>query len=179
MATQQGFRCPGQTVRVSCKASGIAIAKKESAKRLRPDEEANRRKGPQQLFPTVYESEKVHDRPSRRQLPALSSPASASPCHRTRQAPFSIPSRLSVRSAMSTRVKARTSSISPRISRPCAPAVFPAASHSRTFFWPTSQTLVLSDCRINFPSIVPFTQSGQWHLFSDMDSYLHFGEWRR
>ena len=51
----------------------------------------------------------------------------------------------------------------------------PAASHSRTFFWPTSHTLVLSDCRINFPSIVPFTQSGQWHLFSDIDSYLHFG----
>ena len=53
------------------------------------------------------------------------------------------------------------------------------ASRSRTFFWPMSYTLVLSDCRINFPSIVPFTQSGQWHLFSDMDSYLHFGEWRR
>ena len=29
---------------------------RESAKRLRPDEEANRRKGPQQLFPTVYNS---------------------------------------------------------------------------------------------------------------------------
>jgi len=34
-------------------ATGIAIAKRESAKRLRPDEEANRRNGPQQLFPTV------------------------------------------------------------------------------------------------------------------------------
>ena len=52
MATQQGFRCPGQTVRVSCKASGIANAKRESAKRLRPHEEANRRNGPKQLFPT-------------------------------------------------------------------------------------------------------------------------------
>jgi hypothetical protein len=185
MATQQGFRCPGQTVRVCCKASGIAISKRESAKRLRPDEEAIGETAPSSCFRhSVHfgnQSDwiKVHERPSRRQLPALSSPASASPCHRTRQAPFSIPSRLSVRSAMSTRVKARTSSISPRISRPCAPAVFPAASHSRTFFWPTSQTIVLSDCRINFPSIVPFTQSGQWHLFSDMDSYLHFVAWRR
>jgi len=25
-------------------------------------------------------------------------------------------------------------------------------------------------------TIVPFTQSGQRHLFSDMDGYLHFGE---
>ena len=125
MATQQGFRCPGQTVRVSCKASGIAISKRESAKRLRPDEEANRRNGPQQLFSDIVQFGnqsdwiKVHDRPSRRQLPALSSPASASQCHRT-ASPILNSFKTFCPKRHVDEVEARTSSISPRIARPCA-----------------------------------------------------------
>ena len=64
--------------------SGIAISKRESAKRLRPDEEAIGETAPSSCFRhSVHfgnQSDwiKVHERPSRRQLPALSSPGSAS-----------------------------------------------------------------------------------------------------
>jgi|SRR6516162_2844770 len=90
-----------------------------------PDEEANRRKGPQQLFPTVYTSE--INRIGLRYTTAHHDGNSPHYLHQrpphhaiARPAPFSIPSRLSVRSAMSTRLNARTSSISPRIARPRA-----------------------------------------------------------
>src|SRR6516225_8414169 len=144
----------------------------------------NRRKGPQQLFPTVYESEinriglryttGHHDGNSPRYLhqrPPHHAVARGNPILNSFKT--FCPKRHVDEGERQNLLDFSTHC------PPLRPAVFPAASHSRTFFWPTSQTLVLSDCRINFPSTVPFTQSGQWHLFSDMDSYLHFGEWRR
>jgi len=54
MAAQRGFRRPGQPVRVSGKASGIAIIKSESPERLSSNEgcESDKRLN-QQLFLTL------------------------------------------------------------------------------------------------------------------------------